>query len=94
MTEFIIVFRETLEASLIVGIIYTVLIKNNLNHIKKKLWLGVLASIIASIIIAIIVIELKQSLGNNSFQSLFEGIFIYITAGFIYYVIFWLSQHI
>ena len=40
MNEFIIVFRETLEASLIVGIIYTILIKNELYESYKKLWIG------------------------------------------------------
>ena len=43
MNEFIIVFRETLEASLIVGIIYTILIKNELYESIKKLWIGVAA---------------------------------------------------
>ena len=94
MTEFIIVFRETLEAALIVGIIYTILVKNNLNHVLKKLWLGVGASLIASVLIGFIVIQLKQLVGNNAYQALFEGIFLYMTAGFIYYVIFWLSKHV
>ena len=93
MNEFIIVFRETLEASLIVGIIYTILTKNNLTHIIKKVWLGVAASIIASIGVAVLVLQMKQLIGNNAYQALFEGIFIYITAGFIFYVVFWLSKH-
>jgi high-affinity Fe2+/Pb2+ permease len=38
MNEFIITFRESLEAALIVGIIYAVLDKNNLHHLKKSLW--------------------------------------------------------
>tara|TARA_Y100001970_G_scaffold135595_1_gene166940 strand:+ start:1706 stop:2611 length:906 start_codon:yes stop_codon:yes gene_type:complete len=94
MSEFIIVFRETLEATLIVGIIYMVLIKNSLNNVLKKVWLGVVSAIFASIGIAFLVLNLKNTFGNNSYQALFEGIFIYLTAIFIYYVIFWLSQHI
>jgi high-affinity Fe2+/Pb2+ permease len=46
MNEFIIVFRETLEASLIVGIIYTILIKNELYESIKKLWIGVAAALV------------------------------------------------
>jgi high-affinity Fe2+/Pb2+ permease len=38
MNEFIITFRECLEASLIIGIIYTVLDKNN--YIRKKKFFG------------------------------------------------------
>ena len=45
MNEFIIMFREGLEASLIVGIIYTLLIKQELNREIRQLWLGVGAPI-------------------------------------------------
>ena len=50
MNEFIIVFRESLEACLIVGIIYTLLEKNNLIKQIQQLWAGVGAAMIASII--------------------------------------------
>ena len=49
MNEFIITFRECLEASLIIGIIYTILDKNNLIAEKKVLWYGVAASILSLI---------------------------------------------
>ena len=94
MNEFIIVFRECLEASLIVGIIYTILAKSNLKDAIQKLWLGVVASIVASLGVAYVVISLKDALGNNSSMALFEAIFMYITAGLIWYVVFWLSKHV
>ena len=50
MNEFIILFRETLEAALIVGIIYLFLTSNNAS--TQKLWLAVLTAIIASVIVA------------------------------------------
>ena len=56
MNEFIIVFRETLEASLIVGIIYVFLAKQNISGAIAKLWFGVIASLIASLIVAYFVI--------------------------------------
>ena len=94
MSEFIIVFREVLEASLVVGIIYLLLEKSNLKDHFKKLWLGVGAAIAASIAVGYLVILAKNSLGNNSTQALFEGIFLYLTAVLIWYVIFWLSKNI
>ena len=94
MNEFIIVFRECLEASLIVGIIYTILAKSDFKDAIQKLWLGVGASIIASLGVAYVVISLKDALGNNSSMALFEAIFMYITAGLIWYVVFWLSKHV
>ena len=92
MNEFIILFRETLEAALIVGIIYLFLTSNGAS--TQKLWLAVLTSIIASILVAYFIVSAQQALGNNSLKALFEGIFMFITAGFIWYVIFWLSKHV
>ena len=94
MSEFIIVFREVLEASLVVGIIYLLLEKSNLKDHFIKLWLGVGAAIAASIAVGYLVILAKNSLGNNSTQALFEGIFLYLTAFLIWYVIFWLSKNV
>jgi len=94
MSEFIIVFREVLEASLVVGIIYLLLEKSNLKDHFKKLWLGVGAAIAASIAVGYLVILAKNSLDNNSTQALFEGIFLYLTAVLIWYVIFWLSKNV
>ena len=94
MNEFIIVFRETLEATLIVGIIYVFLLKQQIAGALTKLWMGVASSIIASLIVAYLILLGQQALGNNSLQALFEAIFMFITAGFIWYVIFWLSKHV
>ncbi len=94
MAEFIIVFREVLEASLVVGIIYLLLIKTNQTDQLPKLWLAVAASIIASILVGYSVIQAKNALGNDSIRALFEGVFLYITALLIWYVIFWLSKHV
>ena len=94
MAEFIIVFREVLEASLVVGIIYLLLIKTNQTEQLSKLWLAVAASILASILVGYSVIQAKYALGNDSIRALFEGVFLYITALLIWYVIFWLSKHV
>ena len=92
MNEFIILFRETLEAALIVGIIYLFLTSNGAS--TQKLWLAVLTAIIASVIVAYFIYSAQEALGNTSLKALFEGIFMFITAAFIWYVIFWLSKHV
>ena len=94
MNEFIIVFRETLEASLIVGIIYTILIKNELYESIRKLWIGVAAALVFSILVGYLVYILKESFSNESARALFESVFMFITAGLIWYVIFWLAKHV
>jgi high-affinity iron transporter len=94
MAEFIIVFREVLEASLVVGIIYLLIEKTNQATHFTKLWYAVFASILASIAVGFMVIQAKNALGNNSTQALFEAIFLYLTAFLIWYVIFWLSKNV
>jgi high-affinity iron transporter len=94
MNEFIIMFREGLEASLIVGIIYTLLIKQELKREIRQLWLGVGAAVVASIITGFALVQVKSSIGNASIEALFEGIAMIATAGLIWYVIFWLSKQV
>jgi high-affinity iron transporter len=94
MAEFIIVFREVLEASLVVGIIYLLIEKTNQAAHFRKLWYAVFASILASIVVGFMVIQAKNALGNNSTQALFEAVFLYLTAFLIWYVIFWLSKNV
>ena len=83
MNEFIITFRECLEASLIVGIIYTVLDKNDLSKEKRVLWYAVLASLLTSIIVGIGLASINEVVGNTSFEKLFEAIFMYNSRYFI-----------
>ncbi|MDG1165891.1 MAG: FTR1 family protein [Porticoccaceae bacterium] len=94
MNEFIIMFRESMEAALIVGIIYTLLHKQGLKREIKQLWLGVGCAIIASILSGMLLMRVKASIGNASIEALFEAVSMFITAGLIWYVIFWLSKQV
>ena len=94
MNEFVITFRETLEAALIVGIIYTLLYKQELATQIRQLWLAVLSSVIVSILVALCLIQVKDSIGNASIEKLVEAVFMFITAGLLWYVIFWLAKHV
>ena len=94
MNEFIITFRETLEAALIVGIIYTVISRQGLSKEIPHLWFAVGASIAASLLVALFLSSIKDSLGNESIEKLVEATLMYITAGLLWYVIFWLSKQV
>ena len=94
MNEFVITFRETLEAALIVGIIYTLLFKQNLKAQIRQLWIAVAASVFVSVIVALLLNEVKDSIGNASIEKLVEAVFMFITAGLLWYVIFWLAKHV
>ena len=78
MSEFIIVFGEVLEASLVVGIIYLILEKSNqLSHLYK-LWLGVFSNYCKHFSWLFCSWSL-EFLGNDSTAAIFEGIFLYLT---------------
>ena len=94
MNEFIITFRESLEAALIVGIIFTLLQKNNLVKQIRQMWMGVGAAVAASVLLAFVLTAVKSSIGNASIEKLVESIFMFVTAGLLWYVIFWLSKHV
>ena len=94
MNEFIITFRETLEAALIVGIIYTVISKQGLKKEINQLWYAIAAAVVASILVALFLNGLKDSIGNASIEKLVEAILMYITAGLLWYVIFWLAKQV
>ncbi len=91
MNEFVVTFRECLEAALIVGIIYAVLDKNQLHNQKKMLWLSVGCSVVASVILGVLLYDVLKGAGEG-LKELLEGIFMFVTAGLLYYVIFWMSK--
>lgn len=94
MNEFIIMFRESLEAALIVGIIFTLLDKQGLKGEIKQLWLGVGCALVASVLAGLALVQVKASIGNASMEALFEAVSMFITAALIWYVIFWLSKKV
>ncbi len=91
MNEFLISFRECLEAALIVGIIYVVLQKNNASGQLKMLWLSVFTAVAASALLGVGLYEALENAGEAT-KELLEGIMMYITAGLLFYVIFWMSK--
>jgi high-affinity iron transporter len=92
MNQFIIAFRECLEAALIVGIIYTFLSKSNLTAQIRRMWYAVAAAVLASVGVAFGLDYVNSSIENESMAKLAESIFMFITAGFLLYVVFWLSK--
>ncbi len=73
MKEFVITFRECLEASLIIGILLTYLQKTG-NFINKKfVWYAVGLASVCSLIIGLLFNSIEASL-SESYQKLFEAL--------------------
>jgi len=94
MNTFIISFRESLEAALIIGIIFTILKQKSLAIHIKFLWLGVVAALLSSVAFAFGLEWVNGQIQNESMEKLMEGVLMIVTAGFVYYVIFWLSKQV
>ncbi len=92
MAEFIVVFREVLEASLIIGILYTFLNKTNQHGTIKQLWKGVYLALIASVIGSVL---FQVVLGGFTGQAekLFEGIVMIIAAAVLGTMIIWMAKN-
>ena len=92
MAELIVMFREVLEASLIIGILYTYLNKSNNTDSIKMVWGGVGAAILASIIIAIIFGQLAIGL-KDAEAKIFEGIVMIIASVVLTTMIIWMARN-
>lgn len=85
----IITLRETLEASLIIGIILAYLGKTENKKHKKMIWLGVLSGVVFSVILAFV---FERYLGgfDGTKEELYEGVTMLIAAALLTWMILWM----
>ncbi|MGB9857028.1 MAG: FTR1 family iron permease [Dictyoglomaceae bacterium] len=89
MAQFLIVFRESLEAMLILGIILAYLKRTGRESAKKEVWIGTGFSILLGILLSIIIFTLY---GGIKEKELFEGIASYLAVIVLTSVIYWMSK--
>ena len=92
MAELIIMFREVLEASLIIGILYTYLKKSSNEDSIKMLWGGVGFAIILSVIASILFQKVAGGFEGAS-SKIFEGIVMIIASIVLTTMIIWMAQN-
>ena len=92
MAELVIMFREVLEASLIIGILYTYLKKSNNEDSLKMLWGGVGAAILISIIVSVIFQNFAGGFEGSS-SKIFEGIVMILASAVLTTMIIWMAQN-
>ena len=92
MAELIIMFREVLEASLIIGILYTYLKKSNNQDSIKMLWSGVGIAVLLSIVISIVFQNIAGGFEGNA-SKIFEGIVMIIASIVLTTMIIWMAQN-
>lgn len=95
LPAFLITFRETLEASLIVAAILSILIKFKQTKVAKSVWLasGLAASASITILIIASFFGLRiQEVYTGKTEEIIEGIFMVASAGFITWAVFFLHK--
>ena len=92
MSEFLIMFREVLEGVLVVGILYTFIVKTGRLHLKKSIINGVVASFVATGIFAII-FQIAYGGFEGKQAALFEGTTMLIAALLLSTMIIWMGRN-
>lgn len=87
----LITFRETLEAALVVGIVLTFLTKTNQHVFKKFVWQGVGAGVGFAIVFAFI-FEIFFGGFEGKAEEIFEGVLMFVTVGFLTWMIMWVHK--
>lgn len=88
---FLIVFREALEAGLIIGIIMTVLAHLKAKQYYKHVFLSIALALIASLFLAWGLTTLTES-AQGHYEKVIEGIVSLIACGVVTYMVFWMHE--
>lgn len=91
LAEFIVMFRESIEAALIVGIILAYLHKTKNQEHEKHVYLGVAWGIVASLLVAY-GFQFVQG-GFEAHEELFEGVFLLIATILVTWFVLWMMQN-
>lgn len=91
MTALLITLRETLEASLIVGIMLAFLHRTQNRDRNPIIWAGVAAGIGTSVIVAFLIMKFAGSFTGRA-EEIYEGITMLIAGGLITWMVVWLAM--
>lgn len=92
MAALLITLRETLEASLVVGIMLAFLHRTQNREKNPVIWAGVGAGVLTSVIIGWIVLQFAGSFEGRG-EKIYEGITMLIAGGLITWMVVWLAIH-
>ena len=92
VSAFLITLRETLEASLVLGLILSYLKKTNQEDFNKFVWIGVVVGLVGSLIGAYMFMQLYGGFSGVA-EQLFEGITMLVGAALLTTLILWISKH-
>jgi len=89
IVSLLITFREGIEASLIVGILFGFLKKTGQTRYAKYVWAGVAAAVLVSVLVASAILAVGAELEGPA-EPIFEGTMLFIAVGLVTAMIFWM----
>lgn len=88
---FLIIFRESLEAAIVIGILAAFLARLGLNRLRPALWAGTILAIGSSVGVAALFLRLLGEFKGRA-EQLFEGSNMLVGAGFLTSLILWIKK--
>lgn len=92
IVSFLITFRETLEAVLIITILVAYLSRINRRDMHRYVWIGAIAAVAVSVVIGLVVAAIYGSFGGVS-EKLFEGTASILATAVLTYMVFWMAKN-
>ncbi|MCG3143194.1 MAG: Ferrous iron permease EfeU [Gammaproteobacteria bacterium] len=91
-SAFFIVWRESLEAVLIVGILYAWIRRNGVAGAAAYLWGGVAGGIVLAAALALAIFSVQSQLGGEALEY-FQTAIVALAAALIIQMVFWMRRH-
>jgi len=91
LPSYLLSLREGLEAALIIGIVLGALSKLRRHDLVPTVWLGVLSAVLVSLAAGVILVIIGFEL-EGSAEQIFEGVTMFIAAGVLTWMIFWMNS--
>ncbi len=88
----LITLRETLETSLVVGIVLAYLDRTEHKSFRSSVWLGVAAGVLISILLGVLLSRLFGEFSGRS-EQIFEGSLMILAVVLMSWMIFWMMRH-
>ncbi|MBW4471474.1 MAG: FTR1 family protein [Stenomitos rutilans HA7619-LM2] len=91
LASFLIMFREGVEAALIVGIIASYLRQTGRIQLMKAIWLGVASATLMCLGVAILLQATRQDFPQKQ-QELFASVIAFVAVGVLTWMVFWMKR--
>ena len=92
LATFVIFFRETLEASLVVGIILAYLHRIGRKDRASSVWIGVTAALALDLAVALVSYHLVHQYDGSRMQAILEGCTYLVATAMLTYMSFWMKE--